>query len=270
MLQGNGWRSGALLLVVLTMVGCQEKLPAPASKTKSQGSVAMAAASTNTSTSAPQRSESADASQENPSSEKKEEAQPQKRIAFYRADSGPAKMPRVLMSKADEAQCRVKVGDTMPAITLPKVGENDSAKLADLYGEKATVVVFWKGDRRMAREQLADIGSHVIEPFGKNGVRVVGIAVNETAQNAQSVLKKSGEDFTNLLDADGKAFAQVGSGKLPRTYLLDPSGKILWFDIEYSLATRRELHQALRTVAGDPASTEPSSANPTSLKAAAK
>jgi hypothetical protein len=31
--------------------------------------------------------------------------------------------------------------------------------------------------------------------------------------------------------------------------VLDPSGKIVWFDIEYSMATRRELHQALRTLA---------------------
>jgi hypothetical protein len=31
-------------------------------------------------------------------------------------------------------------------------------------------------------------------------------------------------------------------------YLLDPQGKVLWFDIDYSLATRRELNQALRAV----------------------
>ena len=64
----------------------------------------------------------------------------------------------------------------------------------------------------------------------------------------QAALEKAGANFPNLLDADGKAFAQVGSERLPRTYLLDPQGKILWFDIEYSLATRRELHQALRAV----------------------
>jgi hypothetical protein len=53
-----------------------------------------------------------------------------------------------------------------------------------------------------------------------------------------------------LLDAEGRAFAEVGSEKLPRTYLVDAQGKILWFDIEYSLSTRRELHQALRAVVG--------------------
>lgn len=138
----------------------------------------------------------------------------------------------------------------MPAISLPKLGAAGKAKLADLFGKKATVVVFWKGDRRMTQQQLADLGPDVVEPFGKSGVAVVGVAV-DSAKDAQATFKKAGAAFPNLLDADGKAFAQVGSGRLPRTYLVDPTGKILWFDIEYSLATRRELHQALRAIAGE-------------------
>ena len=136
----------------------------------------------------------------------------------------------------------------MPAIELPKVGDNGKAKLASLLGKKATVVVFWKGDRRMSNELLADIAADVIEPFGKSGVEVVGVAVNETAASAPEALTKAGAKFTNLLDADGKAFAQVGSERLPRTYVLDPTGKIAWFDIEYSHATRRELRDALRAL----------------------
>ena len=50
---------------------------------------------------------------------------PKTRTAFYRADSKPTTMPRVLMSKDDEASCKVKVGDTMPAIELPKLGGNE-------------------------------------------------------------------------------------------------------------------------------------------------
>jgi len=53
-----------------------------------------------------------------------------------------------------------------------------------------------------------------------------------------------------LLDADGSAMAKVGLEKLPRTYLLDAQGKILWFDIEYSRSTRRELLEAVRFVLG--------------------
>jgi hypothetical protein len=48
-----------------------------------------------------------------------------------------------------------------------------------------------------------------------------------------------------LLDAEGKALDAVATEKLPRTYLLDASGQILWFDIEYSESTRRELKNAI-------------------------
>jgi peroxiredoxin len=178
---------------------------------------------------------------------------PQERTAFFRAADAPAVIPKVLLSNADEAACLVKVGDPLPAIKLPQLDGSGEVQLADKYGERATVVVFWKSNRRMARQQLADLGPDVIEPFGKNGVTVIGIAVNEGADSAQAALKKAGAEFLNLLDADGKAFAQVGKERLPRTYLLDAQGKILWFDIEYSPATRRELQQALRAVAGTPA-----------------
>jgi peroxiredoxin len=175
------------------------------------------------------------------------------RTVFYRADANqPPTMPSVVLSKGHEALCRLKVGDTMPDIDLEQLG-GGRRKLADVAGKKATVVVFWKPGRRMADQQLADLGPDVIEPFGKAGIAVVGIAVGESPAKAQAALEHTGGDFPTLLDADGKAFAQVGSEKLPRTFLLDPQGKILWFDIEYSLSTRRELHQALRVVTGEQA-----------------
>ena len=173
---------------------------------------------------------------------------PKARTAFYRADAKPAVMPHVLLSKGDEAACKVKVGDAMPTIELPKLGGTSKTKLSEFYGKNATVVVFWKGDRRMSQQQLTDIRKDVVEPFHNEGVAVVGVAVDESAKDAEAAVKKSGATIPNLHDADGKAFAQVGSGRFPRTYVLDPSGKIVWFDIEYSLATRRELHQALEVI----------------------
>ncbi len=163
-------------------------------------------------------------------------------------------VPPVELSKQHAALCNVKVGDMLPAIELPRLEGGRPTPLASLFGEKATVVIFWTADRRMALEQLADLDADVIKPFARQGVAVVGIAVNESASTAQGVLRKGGVTFPNLLDARGQAFAAVGSEKLPRTYLVGPRGKILWFDIEYSHATRRELRQALRALAGEPAS----------------
>jgi peroxiredoxin len=178
---------------------------------------------------------------------------PRPHRSFYRssgeATGEPATIPPVLMTEGHKSLCLVGVGDQMPDVELPQVGGRQN-KLADLYGKKATVVVFWKGDRRMALTELTDLGPDVVEPFQGAGVAVVGIAVDESANSARSAVRQAGAKFPNLLDADGTAFAKVGSAKLPRTYLLDPSGKVLWFDIEYSQTTRRELAQALEAVVG--------------------
>jgi peroxiredoxin len=242
------------VFVVAMLAGCNAKSPATGSGAASKSEVAKPQAVVEADVK-PQTADG-DPQVERPSSDAREtpegkaEEAPEKHTAPNRADATPAKMPIVILSKREEALCKVKVGDTMPAIGLPKIGGSGTAKLGDLFGKKATVVVFWKGDRRMALEELADLGPDVSETFGKNGVAVVGIAVKESAASAPEDLTNAGAKFTNLLDADGKAFAQVGSERLPRTYLLDPSGKILWFDIEYSHATRRELHDALRVVSG--------------------
>lgn len=155
-----------------------------------------------------------------------------------------AVVPPVLLTQQHAALCRVKVGDTLPEITLPQVS-GGTAKLSAMYGKAATVIVFWKSDRAMSIQELKDLGPDVVQPFGSRDVAVVGIAVDETAASARDVIKKTAANFPQLLDADGQAFAKVGAKRLPWTLVLDPAGKIVWFDIEYSLTTRRELQQSL-------------------------
>lgn len=177
---------------------------------------------------------------------------PQTHTAYYGSETTAApKVPSVMLSMQEDAFCKLKVDQAMPAIELPKLDGGGKVKLSSLLGKKATVVVFWKDDNRMTAEELADLGPDVIERFGKQGVEVVGIAVDAKPEAAKEVINKVGVKFTTLLDADGKAFAQVGKEKMPRTFVLDSDGKIAWFDISYTLATRRELHDTLRVLTGD-------------------
>jgi peroxiredoxin len=157
----------------------------------------------------------------------------------------PEGVPPVLLTKHHANLCRVKVGDALPAIELPTASGNKKTKLSELYGKAATVVVFWADDREMSHMELADLATDVIEPFGSKGVAVVGVAVKEKPETATSAVKEVGKEIPMLVDDKGTAFAQIGSRNLPRTFVLDANGKILWFDIEYSHATRRELKQAL-------------------------
>jgi hypothetical protein len=97
----------------------------------------------------------------------------------------------------------------------------------------------------MSRIALADVAKSVAAKFTDKSVSAVGIIEAKNAQDAQADLTKFAVKFPQLLDADGAAPAQVGTGAPMRIYVLDDQQKIAWFDIEFSEATRRELAQTL-------------------------
>jgi peroxiredoxin len=167
---------------------------------------------------------------------------PQEAFNFPRP---PLEMPKVLLTEAEQTSSLVKVGDALPPIELPDM-QGTKQQLSSLFGKKLTVVVFWNSQNPYSVEELGDLGPMTADRFGPFGVKVVGINERDPEAAARDAIAASGVKFPNLLDSDGKAFDKVASGDLPRTYLLDAVGKILWFDLEYSRSTRRELKQAIQ------------------------
>lgn len=154
-------------------------------------------------------------------------------------------VPPVLLSAGHAALCKVMVGDAFPKIELPTLDGGSVQQLASLAGQRATVVVFWTGDRWMSESVLRDLAAMELN----EGVAVVGIATKVAQDAAGNLLAKTGAKFPQLFDADGQALAAVGQDALPRIYVLDGEGRIAWFDLEYSEATRRELAQTLAALA---------------------
>ncbi|HEV3138773.1 MAG TPA: TlpA disulfide reductase family protein, partial [Pirellulales bacterium] len=137
------------------------------------------------------------------------------------------------------------VGGSLPDLQLAD-SEGASQSLGKLMGPKLTVVVFWNGAQPSAMQELIDLGSDVADRFSGHGVAVVGINVGDDPQLARALAKSANARFPILDDPDGAAFGQIATKKIPRTYLVDATGKIVWLDIEYSRTTRRELSQAIR------------------------
>ena len=169
-----------------------------------------------------------------------DDAQPQTReVAKPVVGEYAANVPAVLLSAAHSKLCKVNVGDVFPAIELPKL-DGGRENFDSLLGAKATIVVFWTDDRWMSKTALQDLAQ-----AAGDGVSIVGIAAGVNGEAAEKMYADSGAKFPQLLDDRGTAFAQVGTGALPRLYVLDGDRRITWFDIEYSEATRRELKQTL-------------------------
>jgi peroxiredoxin len=154
-------------------------------------------------------------------------------------------MPRVSFSRAHAELCKVQVGDQFPNVELAKI-DGQSQPIAELLGPKLSVIVMWNGKKPSSVQELGDLEPEVIARFGEQGVRVVAINSGDDPQLAGELAAQAGSGFVLLCDQTGKTLEQTAPGRVPSTYLLDAGGRVLWFDIEYSASTRRELVQAIR------------------------
>jgi peroxiredoxin len=166
----------------------------------------------------------------------------------------PEVIPKVVLSGEDRATCLVDVGDTLPAANLPDLN-GKMHTLESLYGPKLTVVCFWTmgthRDQLVADEALSDLAQEVAASFGPKGVAVVAIDVGDPADAVAKELSQTGATFPCLRDPNGGYFGKIAKGdQMPRTFLLDAGGRILWFDIEYSRPSRRELLRCIQVAFG--------------------
>jgi peroxiredoxin len=171
-------------------------------------------------------------------------SQPKVEVPVVEAPQPVLHKPEVVLSEAYAKTCLVKAGDAMPPLMLTDLDGNPQS-LDALRGEKLTVVVFWTQGKIYAREQFTRLGFDVLDQYSGLGVGLVAVNVGDSAEDVKKLYDEQGREFPCLLDPAGAAFATVATEKLPRTYVLDPDGKILWFDIGYSQTTERELNNAV-------------------------
>jgi peroxiredoxin len=158
--------------------------------------------------------------------------------------------------EADRQKCVLWVGDVMPEAELADLA-GSAQSLRGLFGQRLTVVFFWtSGSSELsamaARNALEDLQKDVFEPYREKGVQVVGVNEGDRPEAVSQLVQQAGVTFPNLLDTDGALFARVATEKLPRPYLLDAEGKILWLDQEFSRTTRDNMMQAIQVALAEP------------------
>lgn len=154
-------------------------------------------------------------------------------------------MPKVMLTEGHAATCLVRVGDAFPEIELADPA-GERKQLTALRGERLTLVVFWNAREPVALEELSDLARYHQPRFGHEGLSIVAVNTGNEPQLAAELAKEAKATYPILCDPQGEAFAKIATSNLPRTYLLNAQGQVLWFDLEYSPTTRRDLAQAIR------------------------
>ncbi len=193
-------------------------------------------------------------------------------------DATPATIPQVQLPQAFKDACVVDVGDTLPEGEVLTI-DGEKKHVAGLLGKKGTVVFFWgvggsETADQLAVQSLADLEGDAHAPYADQGLAVIAITPNAPPEDAKkgsgtvenvsanivSRLEMSKQvkrllgavkiNYPILLDPEGVYFAKVAKAKLPRIYVLDAAGKIVWFDVGFSETSREHLKRTLEFMFG--------------------
>lgn len=152
--------------------------------------------------------------------------------------------PIVIMSSRHKATCLKVIGDKIGNVEVTDITKSNH-KLSELLSDKLTVLIFWQEQSLPAMEQFRRIPVEILGSYAKHRVKVITANVGGGLEQTRKITGDAADKIVSLVDSDSKLFQQFAKSHIPRTYLLDKDGKILWFDMEYSKSTRRELNAAI-------------------------
>ena len=83
-------------------------------------------------------------------------------------------------------------------------------------------------------------------------VELALLALSILAVLCAEMVNTSVEAVVDIISPDYHPLAKIAKDKrMPRTFLLDATGRVLWFDVEYSRPSRRDLIQSIRVALGE-------------------
>jgi len=157
----------------------------------------------------------------------------------------PATEPEIHLSDQHEKATLLHVGDTLPDVVVTTIG-GEERRLKDLLGQRLTALMFWNEDNPYAAEQFRRMQREILAPYAEYGVRVVAVHVGPLPENFRRVLGNPPPSVSILVDPEQALFRQLATARLPRTWLLDSDGRVVWLDLEYSRATARNVDNAIQ------------------------
>ena len=114
-----------------------------------------------------------------------------------------------------------------------------------LLSDRLTVLIFWDEKSATGMEQFRRIPVDILGDFAAHRVKVIAVNVGGEKNRVRELTGDAADKIVSLVDSDGSFYGHFASSLLPRTYVLDQRGTILWFDLEFSLSTSRSLRQVL-------------------------
>lgn len=165
-------------------------------------------------------------------------------IIFFPVDAG-AKQPVTTATEQQddiEATTLIHAGDVAPDFTVEML-DGSSVTLSKLQG-KPTLLIFWATWCPPCREELSHLQEGVIDLFGDK-INVLPISRGEKREVVEGFLDKMGYTFAVGLDGDQSIYRKYATNYIPRCWVIDSKGEVVYAGVGYDEAIAAEVNEAL-------------------------
>lgn len=117
------------------------------------------------------------------------------------------------------------VGKAAPEFELPLLGSGELLSSEQLKGQPV-VLNFWASWCIPCREEARTL-ERSWQKYKDQGVRIVGVNVQDSEADAQAFVNEFGVTFPSVRDTDLKLWTKLGVRGLPETFFIDHSWKFV-------------------------------------------
>ena len=135
-------------------------------------------------------------------------------------------------------------GDIAPDFTVEML-DGSKVTLSELRG-KVVLLSFWATWCPPCRQEMAHMQKGVIDPFAGQDLVVLPISRGEKRETVENYLNKMGHTFPVGLDGDQSIYRKYASNYIPRSFVVDKDGKVVYVAVGYDETIGEEINAAIK------------------------